>query len=188
MNEFQVILHNTSGLPRDDAVNVLHYDITIPDTDQGIADDIHTAYANLAPRINSVYQGMTIKAYDPGTGPPKRITNYGFNPQGSSGPTEVALCLSYKSDDSGNPRRRKGRIYLPVKNNAAARPDANIISDLLDFGEALANVGSASNSQWRMRSKLDGSFHNIDHISVDNEWDTQRRRGMRADTRTARAV
>jgi len=196
INEFQVCLHNTSGLPRDDSVNVLYYDVTIPDTHSGVAADIAGAYVALAPRINSAFNGITIKVYDPGQGPPKDTYQYAFAPVGSQGPTEVALCLSYKSNDSGPAARRRGRIYLPFKNDTATRPGTFTVTDLLDFGDLLKAVGTANNTTWKVKSRIGSgtpaapspTYHTIHQISVDNEWDTQRRRGMRATSRTVRTV
>jgi len=194
INEFAVCLHNASGLPRDDSVNVLYFDVTAPDTHEGVADDIAAAYVTLSPHINSAFQTMTIKVYDPGQGPPKLSKNYFFQPLGDAGPTEVALCLSYKSDDPGNPKRRRGRIYLPFKNNVSVRPQAGQVTALLDFGDLLDDVGTFANTGWKLKSRIGNgtplnpapTYHDINSISVDNEWDTQRRRGMRATARTTR--
>jgi len=196
INEFQVSIHNKSGLPRDDSVNVLYYDITFPDTHEGIADDIAAAYQALVPRFNNGFQNMTIRVYEPGPGAPKLTKNYTLAILGDAGPTEVALCLSYKSNDSGPPGRRRGRIYLPLKNNVSVRPDAGTIADVMNFGVFLSVVGTAANTQWKLKSRIGSgtpgapspTYHDIDQISVDNEWDTQRRRGMRATSRSTQAI
>jgi hypothetical protein len=107
---------------------------------------------------------------------------------GAEGPTEVALCLSYSADDNagGTPRRR-GRIYLPYA-GAFARPSAALRNSLLDFGELLAQVGTAGNTTWHMYSVRDAAHKKIESISVDDTWDTQRRRGLRATLRVRRDV
>jgi len=197
INEFQVHLHNKSGLPEDDSVNVLYYDVTIPDTHTGVADDIAAAYNVLKPHLNAAYADMTIKVYDEGLGSPKLTKDYALNVLGDQGPTEVALALSYKTNDAGNPKRRRGRIYLPYKIGLASpRPTASQITALLDFGVLLDQAGTAGNTNWKLKSRIGTgtqlvpvpSYHNMDSISVDNEWDTQRRRGMKALTREVRVL
>lgn len=188
INIFQVALHNTSGLPRDDAVNTLYYEINAPDTHEGAADDIAAAYQSHTLEINQVYQGMTIKAFNPGPGPPKFIKKYPLAGGGGMAPTEVALCLSYRSNDGGPLGQRRGRIFLPSGNVGSTRPTTVQLTRLLDFGDKLALIGNLGNTTWRLFSRKGNSFHDIDEISVDNEWDTQRRRGMRALVRTKRTV
>lgn len=196
INEFHCAVHNKSGLARDDSLNVLYYDVTAPDTHTGVADDIAAAYAVLAPWLNGAFAGMTIKVYDPGPGSPKLTKAYGLTIAAGRCPTEVALALSYKSDDSGNPKRRRGRIFLPWNSGAADRPPAGGITALLDFGILLRDVGTFSNTQWKLKSRIGSgtaiapspTYHSIHRISCDNEWDTQRRRGMRATTRDTRTL
>jgi len=192
----QVALHNTSLLPRDDAVNVLWFDINAPDTLIGTMDDVKVAYEGQGGRINPVFSGMTIKCYEPAGGAPVAVKNYVMPGGGTPTPTEVALCLSYSAVDAaaGAPRFR-GRIYLPFS-AATARPTLDQVQGLLAFGQNLASAGNAGNTTWKMRSRLGTGtaanpvpvFRKIESISVDNEWDTQRRRGMRATSRTRQDV
>ncbi len=188
--EFQVCLHNATGIPRDDCINVLRYDIQgIADSPESVADEIAQSYGTLSQKINVSYQNITIKVYEFGTtGPPLLAKNYTQFFGGAEGPTEVALCLSYSADDdqAGSPRRR-GRIYLPYA-GAFARPSAGLVNSVLDFGELLAQVGTASATTWHMYSVRDAVHRKIESISCDNTWDTQRRRGLRATSRTRRDV
>jgi hypothetical protein len=196
-NIFQVILKSTSLLPRDNAVNTLYYEVNAPDTHEGTMDEIAAAYITHLPNaINSTYSGIQIKAYDEGPGPPKQVKDYAHQFQGGGGPTEVALCLSYSAvDNAAGGKRFRGRIYLPIC-ALTLRPSAILINALLAFGGALGSVGLAGNTTWLMRSALgSGSpiapvpvFRKIESISVDNEWDTQRRRGMRATVRSRQDV
>ncbi len=189
INIFQIALHNTSGLPRDDSVNSLYYEINAPETHEGAADDIAAAYQAHANQLNAAFFGMTIKAFNPGPGAAKFIKKYPLSAAGGLAPTEVALCLSYRSNDDGPAGQRRGRIFLPFAPANAVRPAQGLLIDpLLSFGEKLANVGTLGNTTWRLWSRKTNTFHDIDEISVDNEWDTQRRRGMRATVRTKRTV
>lgn len=187
-NRFAVALHNLSALPRDDSINVLYYDINGPDTHGGDMDEIAAAYVSIRTLLNSSYSGLTIKAYDDGPGFPKEIRNYACVCTGGLCPTEVALCLSYSADDAaaGTPRRR-GRIYLPWF-AGSNRPPVGHQTALLNFGELLAQVGLAGNTTWKLYSRADAAYKKIESISVDDEWDTQRRRGMRSTLRTRRDV
>ncbi len=185
----QVALHNFSGLPRDDAVNTLYYQVDAPDTLGGTMDDIAAAYVAKAGFINEVYQGMTIKAYaHPAGGAPLDTRSYSAAFAAGEGPTEVALALSYSADDgvAGAPRRR-GRIFLPFF-NSGRRPSATMINALLSFGQDLASIGFAGNTTWKLYSRANAGLLTIESISVDNEWDTQRRRGMKATSRTRQDV
>jgi hypothetical protein len=193
---FQVALHNNSGLPRDDSVNVLFFDVNFPDTLIGVMDDVAAAYSALGPKIQVTFQGMTVKAYAPAGGAPQEVKNYAFGGGANPCPTEVALCLSYSATDNaaGAPRFR-GRIYLPLS-GASVRPLEAQRTALLAFGQSLGSAGNAGNATWKMLSRVGTgtpaapvpTFRKIESISVDDEWDTQRRRGMRALTRTRQDV
>jgi len=198
LRKLHVQIHHVSLLPRDDAVNVLYYDINIPDTVTGTMDDVAAAYnlATMRQRLNGSYNGMTIKAYNmpagnpPVSGPPIEVKSYGLAPTSIDGPCELALALSYSADDdqAGKPRRR-GRIYLPWhSNDVRMRPTQAMVDVVLSFGEALGSAGNAGNSTWHMFSPTDNVTRKIESISCDNEWDVQRRRGLRATFRTRRDV
>jgi len=194
---FQVAVHNNSGLPRDDSVNVLFYDINFPDVVTGTMDDVASAYVALAPRIQSTFNGITIKSYaHPAGGAPENVKNYAFQGGANACPTEVALCLSYSAvDNAAGPPRWRGRIYLPIS-GGSARPFDSQRDALLAFGQALAAAGNFGNTTWMMLSRIGTGtpaapvpvYRKIESISVDDEWDTQRSRGMRALTRVRQDV
>jgi len=192
----QVGLNNLSLLPRDVAMNVLWYDINGPDTTIGTMDDVAAAYVAQAIRFSSNYNGITIKAFDPAGGPATETKTYAFVGGANPVPSEVALCLSYSATDNvaGAPRFR-GRIYLPL-GSAASRPTVTQMNAVLALGQGLAAAGNAGNTTWKMRSRIGTGtalnpvpvFRKIESISVDDEWDTQRSRGMRATQRIRQDV
>jgi len=195
--KLQVSINHTSLLPRDAAINVLYFDINAPDTVIGTMDDVAVAYQGLAVNLNKAYQGLTIKAYDmpsgspPTSGPPTHVKSYGFvSTNGDTTPCELALCLSYSADDNvAGTKRRRGRIYFPFSaEGAKMRPVQTALNNILTFGQALASAGNAGNTTWKMFSPTDGVTRKIESISCDNEWDVQRRRGLRATTRTRQDV
>lgn len=178
---YQVALHNTAtNLPKDDAINVLHYEVGAPDTVEGTADDIAAAYtAHLDSVIQGAYSGITIKAYNDATGgDPTMTKSYTAAFTGTGGPSEVALCLSYKGEGSAPVRQRRGRIYLPIV-EAQQRPSAFARNRVIAFGQALASAGNATFSTWKMYSPTSGQRIDITDIWVDDAWDTQRRRGLK---------
>lgn len=195
-HDVQVVLHNANGLPEDSYVNTLHFEVNAPDTLAGLAAGLNSAYDTISDRLASIVNGMTVKIYDPGPNPGGPVYQESFaTPLGGSGtgPTEVALCLSYATTDnpdSSLPRRR-GRIYLgplSLLNVLDERPSNALIQELLTFGEDLASIGTAGNTTWLMLSRADNSYHKIESIWMDNAWDTQRRRGSRPNLRVVRDV
>lgn len=187
----QVALHNSqTNFGRDDSVNVLYFDKQAGVfTDQGLANAVAGVYTDNKAYFNSAYGGgMTVKVYDVGGGAPTFAGNYPYAAEGPGGPTEVALCLSYSADDdaAGSPTRR-GRIYLPII-ATAYRPNLATRNAVLDMGEDFASVGVGQNTTWMLRSEKNNSYLKIESISVDDAWDTQRRRGVRPTGRTRRDV
>jgi hypothetical protein len=192
---YQVILHDVSGIPKDDYVNVLYFNVNFPDTEEGTCDGIHAAYvAELEASLSSRVSGMTIKVYDmPAVGEPVFAKDYTIEGSTNAGPNEVAICLSYTATD--NPaeagRRHRGRIYIgPLSGSETSsdRPQTGLRTNVLDFGEALASIGFASNTTWLMWSSTLQASQKIEAIWVDDAWDTQRRRGLAALGREVRDV
>lgn len=107
-------------------------------------------------------------------------------------PTEVSLCVSFQSVAlSGTPQaRRRGRIYLPFlassKNGSDARPTPTLVGAVVTAADALVTTSkAATNWLWCVYSPTTGLSTEVDNGWVDNEWDTQRRRGR---VRTSRSL
>jgi len=118
------------------------------------------------------------------------------------------------ADEDGPLRRRRGRIYIGPLGEAhnaeavdgAGRPTEVLInainfaaSRLQDQASDIATEPVGSSTPWVVYSRpttdawnathpgderLSGSFHRVTDGWVDNEWDTQRRRGLKATTRS----
>lgn len=128
-------------------------------------------------------------------------------------PSEVSLALTLRGtgwstalvetadgSDPGTeldrPRSRKtGKIYVgPFTTSALAaaatpyqgRPDSGLINDLAYAGKHLAEKVAAdtSGARWCIWSRSDEFLYTITDVQVDDAWDTQRRRGPDATTRT----
>lgn len=190
---FQVALHSNTGLPEDDVVNVLYYSINAPDTVVGQMDEVAAAYQGLVGLYIADVAGITIKAYADAVGQPVEAKDYAASSGPGTGPGEVAVCLSYASvdDPEASTGRQRGRIYIGKivgTYTGDPRPASALRNRILDFGESLAAVGTASNTTWMMHSKRDNAFRKIESIWTDDAWDTQRRRGLAPTLRVTRDV
>ena len=139
--------------------------------------------------------GLRWKSYDKADPEPRapRVTGVGnLTPGGALGlPTEVALCVSFQSVAlSGTPQaRRRGRIFLPfieaAQNATDSRPSASMVNGVAAAADALVTASKAATTWlWCVYSPTTGQSTEVDNGWVDNEWDTQRRRGRERTTRT----
>jgi len=184
-HDLLVALHHFQGLPENDCVNTLHFEINGPDTVEGVCDEVAGAYVAQAGIFSGAISSMTIKAYEEGLNPagPGFSKDYPFVGAGSASVAEVALCLSYAAvdDPEGSSPRRRGRIFLGPLSGAQLsneRPPAAFQDSALAFGQALASAGTAGNTTWLMYSQRDLTYAKIESIWVDDAWDIQRRRGL----------
>lgn len=113
-------------------------------------------------------------------------------------PAEVALCMSYASlFVSGEAAaRRRGRTYIgPLASSqfdtATGRPAPGIISGVQAAAAALlASSNASADWKWVVYSRVraeEGALVPYSFVTngwIDNEWDIQRRRGLRPTTRT----
>ncbi len=189
-HDVQVVLHHTMGLPEDDYVNHLHFEVNSPDTLEGLCDGINAAYAtNLNAVLSQAVNGMTVKCYAPGLNPtgPEFQKSY-TTPTGAGGaaPPQIAICMSYATvddPDASTPRRR-GRIYLgPLGPGLDEKVPSGHRNSIIAFGQAIGAVGTASNTTWLMKSQTDNSYHKIESIWVDDSFDVIRRRKLKPTVR-----
>lgn len=106
-------------------------------------------------------------------------------------PAEVALVLSFQAVRvSGSPQaRRRGRVYLPFlkssQNGLDGRPSGTLVAALASAGDVLVTSSKASVTwKWTVYSPTDNVSRPVTDGWVDNEWDTQRRRGRVRTSRT----
>lgn len=148
-----------------------------------------------------------INIYDAdATGSPIAVESIlGFAPAGHvpSLPHEVALCLSFHGDVSAlgeegpvdpvtgkktRPRaRRRGRVFIgPLSSSALAavndvpgRPLPELVTmiSLAANRMMIDSSGLAPGMKWAVHSRKTGEMHDVVGGFVDNEFDTQRRRG-----------
>jgi hypothetical protein len=146
------------------------------------------------------------------TGSPVQTALWTLGPTASASPgnlalpREVALCGSFHGDLSGvaeegagdtRPRaRRRGRIYVGPLNvaatdstngsaNGGALPSGFFIGRLAAaFAEFTAAAIEDEGGRWVVASRADNAVYPVTAGWVDNEFDTQRRRGLDPSART----
>jgi hypothetical protein len=171
-----------TAFPRDAITITPHYNGSDP---QALANALK---ANLIAFTPVADKPFTIKVYDALKAPPNfplATASQSGNPPGSTNPREVALCLSYYS--TYNRPRFRGRLYLPASWYTAAaqvRPTQAMIDAALTFPAKVLNNAMPSQTNWVVYSPTEGkSQGGVTNWWVDNEWDTVRSRGLKADTR-----
>lgn len=130
---------------------------------------------------------------DPTPRAPVLVTqhNYTSDPAGTPMPPEVSICLSFQSDrESGvSQARRRGRVYLGPFNSTIlgtdGRTNGTFRTAVVDFGQALLDASDAATDwAWFIWSTVDQDHSPVTNGWVDNEFDTQRRRGREYTLRT----
>jgi hypothetical protein len=198
-HKYVVSMGADSSLPRDYFVNTLYFHHldsggTLPTDLPALAGQVLDCYQAMITAAATAQRELRCRVYDVGGAPPhpplaEVVRNAGTFPA-TGFPREIALCLSFKNN--GQPaRRRRGRIYVPlplfITGNAAIgnRPTSSQRDRLIALADAFAAAGGADVS-WRVRSQVDQDDFQVDSAWVDDEWDTQRRRGQRASARTSK--
>lgn len=208
--DVQVIIQGVSNLPKDRFINTLHFSDSAPGTFTEFANIVGPAVIGNwtgmatglagklypAPTINRAFEVRVYNPDDPEPRVPKKY--FGTLPAGGGTPmpSEVALCLSYRTDQ--NVRRKRGRIYLgpwdASANTNAGRPSASVQTELLDLASDLSAIGLAT-VDWQLVSLPVGApvtaariRRRIEHVWCDDAWDTQRRRGLSPLGRQSRDV
>lgn len=212
--EAQVVLQANTAFSRDAVVNTFHFDrsgSSVPlATVLPLVRDALIAFYNTAPTgisanplaywISSLMDRSAnvskIKIYDLSASAPRVPTTYSFTlgtfASGDAGlPTEVSCCLSMKT--AMPVREQRGRIYAgPLVSQAVNLdpPYIHVAGGLINtLRYAGANLRDAANPTAGMPalaiySRKLNQMHAVTNFWVDNEFDTQRRRGRRATTRS----
>lgn len=202
--KFNVIFNHDNGLAEDRVVNGWHFwrdQQVVSDFDnvRDMLKDFYTKPVNAGAWVTNSYPGhlaseCQVVAYDLSQDKPRAPVYESTFPSGvgagSTLPTEVALCFSFEADkESGELQsRRRNRVYLGPFTNAVLNSGAvsgSFITTIINAGKDLKAASQASATwKWRVYSPTDDQSHDIAKIWVDNAWDTQRRRGLKATSRT----
>jgi hypothetical protein len=200
----QVIIPMDDNLPANSATNTLHFSAADDGSElAAIETAMNTFYQNFNTHLSSLITPSTwtykwFKMSDPLPRVPYRTTTgQGALATGTTAaPPEVAMCLSYKSAQvSGFPvGRTRNRIYVgPLAQGALdtnGRPTSTAVTALRNSGNGLLTASAAAGWTWVTYSPTAAAAGTstgiFDVISgwVDNEFDTQRRRGRAATSRT----
>jgi len=174
-------------------VNTVYFDVSeggaFPGADvDKLVDDTIAAFRAVNGLAFKSFLGKAYRLSDAKPRFPISVREPAPGADNATGPHEVALCLSYFAGQ--NRPRTRGRIYLgpfTAASVSAERPNQFLITNCLNLGRALADVGGV-NVDWNMRSVKDNALRKITGIWVDDEWDTQRSRGLRATSRQTASV
>lgn len=191
---FQISMPVDTNLPRDRIVNMVH----LEHVTGGIFDtDLEAICADIAEMYQFHYLDSTkevlVKAYDTDAKPnyPRAsvVVNPGV-PWGCSSPREIALCMSFAANHRGN-KSERGRIYLMPslvagQNLLGQRPSAGQLTWALNFytspNQSFPDIGGVD---WKFGvwSPTYKKFTQSQQAWVNDDWDVQRRRGLRESTR-----
>lgn len=193
----QVTLTTTDNVAANFITNTLHFS-AVDDTD---LPDIETAltamYNGFRPFMSTLLNvgGHKYKWYnleDPVPRAPVRETTWTFSSalSGTPLPPEVALCVSFQADKiSGeNQARRRNRIYVGPFSTAmvgtSGRVDSSAQASIRNAAQGLLTASAgAADWTWGIFSTLEIGLAEVADGWVDNEFDTQRRRGRPATAR-----
>lgn len=165
---------------------------------QSFHDELVTFYTTVDDMFSNLVRGVNgleLTSYlrtDPEPRPPVLTTMANLSPLGGAPlPTEVSLVMSFQGDRmAGVPQaRRRGRVYLPFMgeddNHTDGRPTTAQVTMVANAGDALLTASTAATDwTWLVYSAVEPGYTIITNGWVDNEWDTQRRRGRPATIRT----
>lgn len=186
----QVSTHRLGELPIDWCVNTLYFrDTTIgPDIDKyrAVGDGARDAFVGGTTRRPTGFQ-IEAKVYDLADAKPRPVKHYAqaVNLMGTGGnpaPREVALCLSYYHER--NLPRQRGRIYVGpwAASMVEERVGQPVLDEMDRIRVALQNIGGID-IDWSIHSTIANKTDKVTAGWIDNEWDTQRSRGLRATVR-----
>jgi hypothetical protein len=157
---------------------------------QTLADDVAAAIKGW--EVSPTAHELTVKLYkiqDPVAGEPNRpkatkILNVGMSAE-SAVFREQAICLSFYGGQ--NFPRQRGRLYIPAvkctSNDFNVRPNATSRGKVEALGPLLAALGGV-NMDWIVWSPTNKTATKVEKLFVDDEWDVQRRRGLKPTLRT----
>ncbi len=188
-----VSTYKSTEQPIDRITNSLYFDDMGVNTNADqLAEDIAAIFATTR-ALPSGFNRVNVRMYDMAEPAPREIQGEFTNTApvqsaGSTGPREVALCLSFYGDR--NLPRQRGRIYVGPWIPGGERPDAAAIASLITLKTNIANIGGVD-VQWcvysptRSIGQSTPVFEQVQAGWVDDEWDTIRSRGLRGVVRNA---
>jgi hypothetical protein len=185
-----MVIQTQAGAPAiDQVINTLYFDafgaLGAESDYQALANDTRDVFKNRTGQVS----GWTVeaRAYDMADAKPRpikaRAAPVATVGTGTSGPREVALCLSYYSER--NVPRFRGRLFIGPwpKDFLEERPTQFVRENLIQLARDIGNIGGA-NVDWQLFSPTRNAYSKITNAWIDNEWDTIRQRGRKPTERT----
>lgn len=178
-------------VPKDIITNTVYHDIG----DSGF--DPSVDYANHATEVCKLFTGrdpthgsfteydrkyVTVKVYDMADAKPRPVkseavwTPATYDLRADLGPRQISLVLAFFA--SRNLPRTRGRIYIGGivhTSSNAERPSTTLMTDILDLGHGLFDIGG-ENVSHRVWSPTGQLSHVVTDYWVNDVWDTQRSR------------
>jgi hypothetical protein len=195
--KFQVSLPVTDTLPRNRFVNAFHMEhVTGGLIDADLEDMCGDVAALYQAHYGDATREVDVKAYDTDAVPNYPRAEVVVNAGAAwpmTTPRELALVLSFSGPNRGN-RRERGRMYLSphlVVSQASAiglRPSQGIMDWALAwYTESNNSFPDLGGVDWKFGvwSKAGNSFRQSTQAWVNDDWDVQRRRGLRESTRVS---
>lgn len=208
----QVTLPYVTGLPGDVSVNtfwttggtnpeaqaataaaaIVNFYVAPQSNDESVSEFL-SAYLDRGDNLCSV---RSYDMTDPEPRSPRHELSFTLNTATNTAslPFEVALCLTFQGEPvSGiNQQRRRGRIYLgplwdgasSAEANSPPAPTAVFMTTVALAAEQLSAALSDPAAQWVVHSRTSSNNAPVIGGWIDNEFDTQRRRQVRATSRT----
>jgi hypothetical protein len=197
----QVRFRRGNNLPEDVVINTFHFNTLITQTPETAAPIIATRLKEfyrvpVAPSSFAVQRYMSqllsnsgheIRMYNLDLPAPRPVLYSEFFDctfQPSQYPAEVALVLSFAAPflPGVNPASRRGRVFIGPISTATSggydsdiRPTPEMRFTWRDAGLRLASY--LTDAQWQVWSPTRGTGGPVRSVSVDDAFDTQRRRG-----------
>lgn len=197
----QVVLPYTSNLPADVVTNTLFFD-NQSGTDPELIEVVMQAH--LLTFYTAIYNAIAfqgyinranaeVRWYDM-TDPEPRIPNVlpldltAATTVSSDTPAEVSIVLAFHAQpiSGGNQARRRGRIYLGgfsggltvASSSGPPRVSSAAMTAIANAAELLLTNSQTANCPWVVFSPTAGTNAEVVGGWIDNEPDTQRRRGV----------
>jgi hypothetical protein len=194
---FSVAMPVTDTLPRNRFVNhfnMQHVIGSLADTDlEGMCADIAALWQH---HYRDASREIHVKAYDTDAKPnyPRAdvLVNAGV-PWTMGRPRELALVLSYAGNNRGN-KRERGRMYLAPHIGSVGLQECDLRPSQAHLDWALSWYTESNNSlpdlggvdwQFGILSRVAGKFTQAQQAWVNDDWDIQRRRGLRESNRVS---
>jgi len=203
-------LERKSGLPEDRVVNTFYFkdnvlppnqEATITAAENAVKDfynGVTGTNTNVAAYISNIIKAGAVhvlKTYVAGLAAPNPPIRESFftllNNNGQPAPADVALCLSYRGslEQGLDPKNRRGRLYIGPLSLGSIQTSANGSDALpnealrIAMREAAKRLLDLTSIRWQLWSPTTLNFVDLTHAWIDDQFDTQRRRGVKPTSR-----